>query len=256
MQKISVEGYSFHGLLKEGTMDIFHQLETIKYRYHVNAVGIWSGFFPTTDDAFIQKVARGLKDREMVLANLAVDGANAWHDDPERREGNYRNALRYLAIAEKLGAKSVRIDWGIPREEMTEEEEDLIVSRFREYCGIAADAGFYLLAENHAGAARNPHFMKRVYEEIDHPAYGILLHVGSWYTDKDIGDEIILPYTQHTHVMHRVVEECIDEVLALFAKCAYQGYIGVEQHGGKNEYETVGWQIARIRRALAEKEEG
>jgi len=255
MGKISVEGYSFHGLLEEGTMDIFHQLETIKYRYHVDAVSIWNGFFPTTDSAFLSKVAHGLKEREMVLANLAVDGANAWNDDPERREKNYRNALNYLAIAEKLGAKSVRIDWGVPREELTEEEEDLIVSHFREYSAIAANAGFRLLAENHAGAARNPHFMKRVYEKINHPAYGILLHVGSWYTDKDAGDEIVLPYAQHTHVTHRVVEERIDEVLALFSKYGYRGYIGVEQHGGKNEYETVGWQIARVRRALAEMEE-
>jgi hypothetical protein len=45
--------------------------------------------------------------------------------------------LKYLDIAAKLDAKSVRIDWGVPREELTSEEEELIINRYREYCDIA-----------------------------------------------------------------------------------------------------------------------
>ena len=252
MYKISVEGYSFHGLLKEGKMDIFHMLETIKYRYGVNAVGIWNGFFTSTDDEYIAKIKQALSDREMTLSNIAVDGANVWSDDENKREAQYKNALLYLDIAAKLGAKTVRIDWGVPREELAEAEEALIIKRFQEYSDIAKREGFLVLAENHAGAARNPHFMKRVYEAINHPAFGVLLHVGSWYCDRDKGDEMILPYARHTHVMHRIVEQCLPETLRLFKKCGYKGYVGIEQHGGKNEYEVVGWQIAAVRRGIKE----
>lgn len=252
MFNISVEGYSFHGLLEEEKMDIFHMLETLKYRYHVNAVGIWNGFFTSTDDEYVKKVKEALKEREMTLSNLAVDWASIWNDDPEKREKNHQNALKYLDIAAKLDAKSVRIDWGVPREELTAEEEDLIINRYREYCDIAQKSGFILCAENHAGAARNPHLMKKIYDAINHPAYKILLHVGSWYCDQEIGDEMIIPYAAHTHVMQRVVETRLSEVLALFKKYNYQGYVGVEQHGGKNEYAMVEWQIAAVRRGIAE----
>jgi len=252
MFKLSVEGYSFHGLLKEGKMDIFHMLETIKYRYHVDAVGIWNGFFTSTDKDYILKVGEELKRRDMVLSNIAVDGANVCSDDEAKREKQYDTALKYLEIAARLGARSMRIDWGVPRETLTEVEEDLIVKRYREYCDIAQREGFLLCAENHAGAARNPHLMKKLFEEISHPAYRVLLHVGSWYCDRDIGDEMILPYAAHTHVMQGVVENKLNEVLTLFSKADYQGYIGIEQHGGKNEYEVVGWQIAAVRRGIAE----
>ena len=253
MFNISVEGYSFHGLLEQGKMDIFHMLETLKFRYRVNAVGIWNGFFASTEDDYVQKICEALKQREMVLSNLAVDGANVWSDDPEKRERNYKNALKYLSIAERLGARSVRIDWGVPREELVPAEEELIIKRFREYCDIAQNAGFLLCAENHAGAARNPHFMKRIFEEINHPAYRILLHVGSWYCDVENGDEIVMPYVAHTHVMHKIVESPrLDEVLRMFKKYNYQGYIGIEQHGGKNEYEVVDWQISTVRRSIAQ----
>jgi len=252
MKGISIEGYSFHGLLGEGRMDMFHMLETLQYRYRVNAVGIWNGFFPSTEDGYVQKIATELKQRGMILSNLAVDGANVWHDNESKRVQNHETAKRYLAIAEKLGAKSVRIDWGVPREELAPEEEDLIVRRFREYSNFAHNAGFILCAENHAGAARNPHFMKRVLEEINHPAYRILLHAGSWYCDTEIGDEIVMPYAAHTHVMQKVVESArLRELLSLFSKYNYQGYLGVEQHGGKHEYEVVEWQVATVRKELA-----
>ena len=252
MYKISVEGYSFHGLLAEGKMDIFHMLETIKYRYRVDAVGIWNGFFTSTDDDYIRKVGEALKEREMTLANIAVDGANVWSDNGEKREAQYQNALKYLEIAAKLEAKSVRIDWGVPRETLTEEEHDLIVRRYREYSDIAQKYGFLVCTENHAGASRNPHLMKKVYEEIGHPYHRILLHVGSWYCDREIGDEMILPYAAHTHVMHKVVENNLPETLRLFKKCGYTWYVGIEQHGGKNEYDVVGWQVAAVRRGITE----
>lgn len=252
MFQISVEGYSFHGLLEEGKMDIFHMLETVKYRYNVDAVGIWNGFFTSTDMDYIAKVGEELRRRDMLLPNIAVDGANVCSDDDAKREKQRQTALKYLEIAARLGAKSMRLDWGVPRETLTEAEEELIVRRYREYCDIAQRDGFLVCAENHAGAARNPRLMKKLFEEIGHPAYRVLLHVGSWYCDRDIGDEMILPYAAHTHVMQKVVEDRLREVLVLFRKAGYQGYIGVEQHGGKNEYEAVGWQIAAVRRGIAD----
>lgn len=251
MFRLSVEGYSFHGLLEEGKMDIFHFFESLKYRYHIDAVGIWNGFFTSTEDDYIKKVKEALDEKEITVANLAVDWASIWNDDPEKRESNHKNALRHIRIAEMLGAKSVRIDWGVSRPELTEEETELLVKRYHEYCDMARDAGFVLGTENHAGASRNPHLMKKMIEYINHPSYKILLHAGSWYTDAEIGDEIVAPYAVHTHIAQKIVETCIDKTLATLKNAGYQGYLGVEHHSGKNEYTMLGWQIATVRRAVA-----
>ncbi len=86
--KISIASYSFHGLLSQGMMDVFGYLETCKYRYHVNAADIWNGFLPTIEDDFLKKLKAALDEREMVLANLCVDGPHIWEDDPDEREKN------------------------------------------------------------------------------------------------------------------------------------------------------------------------
>ena len=59
---ISILSYSFRGLLNAGQMDVFGYLETVKYRYNLAAADIWSGFFPTTDEAFLLKLRDALDD--------------------------------------------------------------------------------------------------------------------------------------------------------------------------------------------------
>lgn len=42
---ISIGGYSFYNTFLEGKMDVFGYLETVKYRYRMDAVDLWNGFF-------------------------------------------------------------------------------------------------------------------------------------------------------------------------------------------------------------------
>ena len=53
---ISIASYAFHGLLREGMMDVFGYLETCKYRYGLASADIWNGFLPTIEDDFLAKV--------------------------------------------------------------------------------------------------------------------------------------------------------------------------------------------------------
>ena len=140
--KISVLSYSFRGLLGEGKMDVFGYLETCKYRYHLPAADIWNGFLPGTDEDFLKKLRDGLDERELVLADLCVDGAHLWETNPDVRERNYQNALAHLKAAEILGARFMRLDAGGRNETWTDEEFDYIVTRYKEYAQWAYDHGF------------------------------------------------------------------------------------------------------------------
>jgi sugar phosphate isomerase/epimerase len=239
--KVSIASYAFHGLLEQKMMDVFGYLETCKYRYHVNAADIWNGFFPTIEDDFINKVKQALDEREMVLANLCVDGPHIWDDDPAVREQHYQSALAYLQVAKKLGAQTIRIDAGGQGDTFSEEQFDLIVKRYKEYAQCAYDLGFKVGPENHWGPEVVPATMKRICEAVDHPAFGVLLHFRG-----NTGDAVIAPWAMHTHISWEISEQCLPESLPMLRDAGYQGYYSVEHHTGKNEYTETGVQLARV----------
>ena len=71
---ISIASYAFHGLVRDGAIDVFGYLESSRYRYDMRTADIWNGMFPSLDDDFLKKVKDGLDERELTLVNLCVDG--------------------------------------------------------------------------------------------------------------------------------------------------------------------------------------
>lgn len=242
---ISIASYSFHGLLKEGKIDIFGYLESCKYRYGLQSADIWNGMFPSVEEDFLRKVKDALDERELVLANLCVDGPHIWVDDPAEREQNYRNALAYLHAAEVLGARTIRIDAGGQGEAFTEEQFDLIVKRYKEYAQRAYDNGYKVGPENHWGPEVVPANMKRICEAVDHPGFGILLHFRG-----NEGDKAIAPWAMHTHISFQIAETRLVESMTMLRDAGYTGYWGVEHHSGQNEYTEVAIQVAKVRDVL------
>ena len=201
--------------------------------------------FPSTDEEFLRKVKDALDERELVLANLCVDGPHIWADDPAEREKNYRDALAYLHAAEVLGARTIRIDAGGQGEAFTEEQFDLIVRRYREYAQRAYDNGYKVGPENHWGPEVVPANMKRICEAVDHPGFGVLLHFRG-----NEGDRVIAPWAMHTHIPFQIVETSLVESMTMLRDAGYSGYWGVEHHSGQNEYSEVAIQVAKVRDVL------
>lgn len=250
---ISILSYSFRGLLAQGQMDIFGYLEACKYRYHLAAADIWNGFFPTTDESFLKKVKGALMERDLVLADLCVDQAHIWEPTPEAREKNYQNALTYLGVAQVLGARFVRIDAGGREETWTAEAFDLIVKRYREYAQWAYDHGFRVGIENHWGPERAWANLKRVYQAVDHPGFGVSCHIAGWAGSPEEvaeADRLVAPWVCHTHFPWNITEGPLMEKVKNLWDVGYTGYYSVEHHTGENEYSEVAIQLDRVRDAL------
>jgi sugar phosphate isomerase/epimerase len=243
--KISIASYAFHGLLKEGKIDVFGYLETCKYRYHLQSADIWNGMIADTTPEYLKKVKDALDERELVLANLCVDGPHIWEDDPQVREQHYRQAFDYLEAARQLGALTLRIDAGVRADDFTEEQFDCIVKRYKEYAQRAYDNGFRVGPENHWGAEAKPENMRRICEAVDHPGFGMLLHFRG-----NTGDALMAPWAMHTHISMEIVMGGLEESLTMLRDAGYQGYWGVEHHTGAHEYNEVSIQLARVRQVL------
>jgi sugar phosphate isomerase/epimerase len=251
---ISIASYSVHGLLAEGKIDIFGYLESCRYRYGLNTADIWNGLIPTTDDDFIRKVRQGIEERELTLVNYHVDGVHLWDDDEAARERNYKGALAHLKAAATLGAKTVRFDTGGTLTKMTPEQADYVISRYREYAVFAGEHGFKVGPETHWGFSLIADNMEAIAKAVDHPAYGILLHIGHWeHGDPDEGDTRLAPYTVHTHVDANITRTCLAEKIDLLLNAGYTGAWGVEHHSAQNEYAEIAVQLAMVRRVLSRK---
>jgi sugar phosphate isomerase/epimerase len=250
--KLSIAAYSFHGLREVGMMDVFGYLETVKYRYRLEAADIWNGIVGSEDfihqKGFLEKVKEAIDEREMTVVNYHVDGCHIWEDDPAARERNYNAAIKHLKAAKVLGARSVRIDAGGKGKAWTSEQFDHIVERFKEYSQIAKQYGFRTGPENHWGPQTIPDNMERLAHAVDDPGFGILLHLGHWEdSDEEEGDRRLSRWAFHTHIDARVARTRLESAMRLLLDAGYQGHWGVELLSGANEYAEVGSQLAQMR---------
>jgi sugar phosphate isomerase/epimerase len=262
--KISIGAYSFFNTLLEGKMDVFGYLETIKYRYNLDTVDLWNGFFAKKDgvlltlpnEDYLWKIREALDEREMTLINIAIDGSHIWDPNPEIREKLYQNALSYLKASAILGAKTVRIDTGgSDFSSMSDEQFDYVVKRYQEYCDYGAEHGFTVGPENHVGPSLNPKIMKKIAEAVDHLNFGILLHIGRWKEDEEVGDKLVAPWVVHTHFDARTAtsKDAVNTVKSL-VDAGYDGYWGIEYNAPTNQYVEVELLIATIKKVLREAE--
>lgn len=229
---------------------MFGYLESCRFRYHLDTADIWNGMIPNLDLDFLNKVKEGLEERQLTLVNLCVDGPHIWEDDPAVRDQHHQDALEFLQAAKFLGARTIRIDAGGQGERFSEEQFDLIVNLYREYAQFAYDHGFKVGPENHWGPEVQPETMARICQAVDHPGFGVLLHLRG-----NPGDAVIAPWAMHTHISYEVVQNHLEPSVSMLKEKGYQGAWGVEHHSGKNEYAEVGVQVTRVRAALQEERE-
>lgn len=259
--KLSIGGYSFYSSYQAGIMDVFGYLESVRYRYQLNAVDLWNGqycsrvgqLWQPPEETMIAKLSQALSERELKLINIAVDGAHVWEEDEAEREWLHQSALAHIRSAARLGAESIRLDTG-GREltSFTEQQFQFVVSRYQHYADLAAEHGMAIGPENHMGPSLYPKELKRLVEAVDRPNFGVLLHLNRWKEDQETGDELIVPYAYHVHFDARTASQndlAINRIKLLRAQ-GYDGYWGVEFNAQQNQYVEVGWLLAATKKLL------
>jgi len=272
---LSCLSYSFNVLVREGMMDIFGYLETCRYRYGLDAADLWVGMVRPAieDDGFVDKVHRALQERQLVIPNIACDGAHLIsrpdRDTPEDRAQLRTIQDRWMQVCKKWGVGFLRLDAGpLPGGDITNtitdpwknEDFDYLVKRYRELAQFAYDNGFTVGAENHMGHEKYWPNMEKLIKAVDHPGFGICVHFGSWTAnspetrvrDNDVADRGSAKWIRHTHIPW---ETCVDNVLLtekmnILRDAGYPGYYSIEHHSGQNEYALVGVQLNMVKAVL------
>lgn len=250
----SIGSWSFHALYDSGQMNIFGYLESLAHRYDVRHADIWNGMLLTTDDAYIALLERTLREEELTVACLAVDGANVWHKDPDIAQHQHKVALRYLDIARRLRVQTVRIDMGVMTPDITEEQFAHLVTRYSQYAAFAQDYGFRIGPQTHQPASQVAANLTRLSQALSTPAFGVVLDVSRWHEQPEAGDREAAPYTMHVHFDRAFVDlfgqPLLDKV-RLLKTAGYEGCWSLEFRGGEREYIEVALDLAAIRRAVS-----
>ena len=252
-RKISILSYSFHGLLKRKMQDIFGFFETCKFRYKLNTADLWNRHLESTDDEYIAKVKEALDERELYIPNLACDGCHVLDRDPAIAKANSENEWKHLKAAKTLGVGFVRIDAGPQLSEgqtdWTNQEFNTIVRKYREYARYAYDNGFKTDAENHMGTPSYWKNMEKLMKAVNHPGFAFCVHHGGWKGTPEevaLADKESAPFTAHTHVPWDICEGPLVQKMNDLRTAGYKGYFSVEHHYGKNEYQMVAIQLAKV----------
>ncbi|WP_195573759.1 sugar phosphate isomerase/epimerase family protein [Paenibacillus sp. 1001270B_150601_E10] len=280
--KVSVGGFSFNNSRVAGHMDIFSYIDTVHSKYGLKTIDLWNAFFADTsrpiwmiaDDDVLLRIKQALTEREMTVANLAVDTAHLWNPDPEVRDALHQNALSYLRAAELLGAQSVRIDAVMHGDEdMSDEAFDYIVRRYSEYAAQAADGGYWVGPENHTGFALVPESLRSISESVNHPNYGVLLHLGRWHhaiqpsysrskpqpehvqAALRKSDHMLLPWTKHIHIDWKMLqqEDAVKHICSIIDK-GYNQCWAVEYNAPENQIQAVGQALEQLQACLQHKQ--
>ncbi|MCL2096599.1 MAG: sugar phosphate isomerase/epimerase [Oscillospiraceae bacterium] len=258
---ISIASYSFHGMLSEGRTNIFTYLEDLKYRYNVDYADIWSGYLAPwgnldpIDGDLLKKIKLSMDEKGITLANLCVDGPHLWMDTEEERGKHYDGAFNYMKAAVVLGAKTVRIDVGVREDAITDEQFDYVVKVYRDLADFAGNNNMRVGTENHWGASRDPKVLDRIYNAVNHKAYGHLFHFGNFIEgQKEAGLETVLKMAMHTHVPADSMPFA-KEYIRKLVNADYKGTFSIEHHSSKHEYERVAWQLATVKGLITELEE-
>src|SRR5690606_11922276 len=120
------------------------------------------------------------------------------------------------------------------------------------YCERGAQNGYTVGPENHIGPSLSPVQMKKIAEAVDHPNFGILLHIGRWKEEAENGDEMVAPWVCHTHFDARTaVAEDAQDKIRMQQENGFDGYWRIEYNADKNQYVEIEWILGTVKRLLA-----
>lgn len=252
--RISIASYSFHKLLEAKTIDIFGYLESLRYRYHLLDADIWNGFTRDMDPDDFKKIRAAMDERGLTLASLCCDWANIWSADPDWGRQCDAAAVKCMEAAEILGARTVRMDVGVPEDDISEAQFEEVCRKYAAYAKRGGEAGFVIGPENHWGASRRLSLQQRLYREINSPNYGMLLHLGNWNLEEgqtlEGNDALAAPMAVHTHVDYEhamTAETWLPAVLG----AGYGGALSVEHHKEIQEYRGTQAQLGMLQYAVS-----
>ncbi len=275
--KFSVASYSFHRELESGRQDMF------KYITDCKALGCtqldpWNGHLvpliiedeqirasnnpaqATFSPAGLDYVARVKVAADIVglpFGCLAADGSHVWEPTMEARVANRACAYRWLDVARRLGAESMRTDTG-GKPELPDDMFEIIGDGLQDIVNHGRAAGVRVSIENHWGASNIPKNVIRVLDAVD--GLTLLFDSRNWAKGtREEGWQLGVSRAKDVHIdlfrtqeNSQTLEEDLARLIKMLVKAGYNGCWGIESlPSDDDEYGAVRKSMAFIEKVVA-----
>ncbi|MGD0777249.1 MAG: sugar phosphate isomerase/epimerase family protein [Candidatus Solibacter sp.] len=172
---------------------------------------------------------------------------------PELREAETRRLAQWLSVAERLGARHMRVFGAAAPKGATEEQVVTWVSETLKQCApIAGARGILLGLEDDGGVTDIAERLVQMVKGADSPWAGINLDLGNFKTDAYRQIETCLPYATNIHAKSAVHENNgqpmapdWDRIFRMIAP-VYRGYLSVEYEGAAPPRTAVPELVAKL----------
>jgi sugar phosphate isomerase/epimerase len=242
---ISLAEWSFHRMLRAGTLEHRHVPKLARDRYGLDAVEYVSTFFTGrgSDHAEVADLARRAADLGVRSLLIMVDREGDLGDPGEpARAAAVENHRKWLDAARALGCHSIRVNAasrGTP-----DEQRRLAADGLARLADLAGPLRLNVIVENHGGLSSNGAWLASVIRAADRPNLGTLpdfgnfnLGDGTWY-DRYQGVKELMPFAKAVSAKSNDFDAAGNEtgtdyrrMLRIVLDAGYRGYVGIEYEG-------------------------
>lgn len=251
--RFSIASYSFHRELQSGRQDMFTYITDCKalgcaqldpWNSHLAplvaedaqiraSANPTQATFSAAGLAYVARVKAAADAAGLPFGCVAADGSHVWEPTPEARAANRACAYRWLDVAHRLGAESMRTDTG-GQPELPDEMFAIIRDGLQDIVDHGKALGVRVSIENHWGASNIPKNVVRVLNAVD--GLTLLFDSRNWAKGlREEGWQLCVPYAKDVHIdLFRTAEDTpnleadIERLIKLLVKSGYNGCWGIE----------------------------
>ncbi len=275
--KFSVASYSFHRALESGQQDMFKYITDCK-ELGCSQLDPWNSHlaplivedaqirasanptqatFSAAGFEYVARVKAAADAAGLPFGCLAADGSHVWEPTPEARAANRACAYRWLDVAKRLGAESMRTDTG-GTEDMPDDMFAIVVEGLKDIVEHGRQLRVRVSIENHWGASSVPKNVIRVLDAV--PGLTLLFDSHNFADGmQEEGWQLCLPRAADVHIKMFTFDENgldpqedIPRVVKMLVKEGYNGCWGIESvPRDGDEYGAIRKTMALIEKTVA-----
>lgn len=275
--RFSIASYSFHRELQSGRQDMFKYITGCK-ELGCTQLDPWNSHlaplvaedeqirassnpnqatFSAAGLEYVARVKEAAVAAGLPFGCVAADGSHVWEPTKEARDANRACAYRWLDVAHRLGAESMRTDTG-GKAELPDDMFAIIKEGLQDIVDKGKALGVRVSIENHWGASNIPQNVVRVLDAVN--GLTLLFDSRNWAKGtREAGWEIGIPRAKDVHIdLFRTAEDTpnleadIERLIKMLVKSGYNGCWGIEViPPDGDEYGAVRKTMAFIEKTVA-----
>ena len=137
-------------------------------KFNVHNVELWTGHFPSTDAAYLQRFRSALDKARAKVIDIAVDGEHSpYAADRGERDKAVAFSKQWVGIASVLGSPSIRTN--LPEAKDAKPGVDLTAESLKRVIEYASSKNIVVHLENDNPVSEDPFFLVKLIERVNSP---------------------------------------------------------------------------------------